>query len=293
MPFSPSYVIVSPVRNEGKFLSSTIKCVAQQSLRPNQWIIVNDGSSDDTLEVANSAATTYPWITVVNRHDRGVRKAGSGVIEAFYDGFQRIEDGSWSYLVKLDGDLSLPHDYFEKCILHFNSNPRIGIAGGTVCIINNDGLPEVESKVDPKFHVRGATKVYRKECWDQIGGLLKAPGWDTLDEVKANMLGWETQTIPGLNIIHHRPTGAAYGAWKDRVKNGMGCYISGYHPLFMAFKCCRRLIEKPLIIGGVGLFYGFLKGYITRTPQIQDKALIKYFRNQQLNRLFLKNSLWD
>jgi len=233
----------------------------------------------------------HTWITVVNRADRGFRKAGGGVVDAFYDGYRRIENEAWDYLVKLDGDLSFAPDYFEKCFEKFEQDDKLGIAGGTICS-NSGGIIEVEAKDDPRFHVRGATKIYRSACWRNIGGLIKAPGWDTLDEVKANMLGWTTRTLSGINAVHHRPTGAAYGAWNDRVKAGMANYISGYHPLFMLLKCGKRMVEKPYLVGGFGLLYGFAKGYLKKIPKVDDRTLIQYFREQQINRLLGRKSLW-
>jgi hypothetical protein len=194
-------------------------------------------------------------------------------------------------LVKLDGDLSFDLDYFENCFARFEQDDKLGIAGGTICS-NAGGIIEAEAKDDPRFHVRGATKIYRFACWRDIGGLVKAPGWDTLDEVKANMLGWTTSTLSGINAVHHRPTGAAYGAWNDRVKGGMANYISGYHPLFMLLKCVKRMVEKPYLVGGFGLLYGFAKGYLNKIPQVEDRALIQYFREQQINRLLGRKSLW-
>jgi len=292
MSKAATYIVVSPVRNEEKHLPLTISSMVAQTIRPVQWIIVNDGSTDQTGRIAEEAARTYSWIKVVNRSDRGYRKAGGGVIDTFYEGFVLMEGGSWEYVVKLDGDLSFDANYFEECFEHFDKNGRLGIAGGTICNLVN-GSVEVESKIDPKFHVRGATKIYRRDCWQEIGGLIHAPGWDTLDEVKANMLGWNTCTFSDINVIHHRPAGAAYGAWNDRVKGGMGCYIAGYHPLFMLIKSIKRMAQKPYFIGGCGFMFGFVKGYVSRVPQIDDKALIRYFRQQQMNRLFFRKSLWS
>jgi poly-beta-1,6-N-acetyl-D-glucosamine synthase len=286
-----SYVIVTPARDEAEYLTQTIASVAAQTIRPTRWIIVNDGSIDETGRIAEEAACSHAWITAVNRIDRGFRKAGGGVIDAFYDGYRCVQHEYWDYLIKLDGDLSFAPDYFERCFEHFHNDQRLGIAGGTICS-SIGGVVEAESKRDPKFHVRGATKIYRRECWEQIGGLLRAPGWDTMDEVKANMLGWTTVTFSELKVIHHRPAGAAYGTWNDRVKNGLACYITGYHPLFMLIKCLTRVVERPYLIGACGLSFGYIKGYLDRLARIEDKALIKYFQRQQLNRLLLRRSLW-
>jgi poly-beta-1,6-N-acetyl-D-glucosamine synthase len=286
-----SYVVVTPARDEAKYISLTIGSLTAQTIRPSCWIIVNDGSTDETGRIAEEAARSHAWITVVNRPDRGFRKAGGGVVDAFYEGYRYAKHDHWAYVVKLDGDLSFAPDYFEKCFQHFDDDERLGIAGGTICR-SIGGILEVESKRDPKFHVRGATKIYRKQCWEDIGGLIRAPGWDTMDEVKANMLGWVTLTFSDVAAIHHRPTGAAYGTWNDRVKSGLACYVAGYHPLFMLIKCALRMAERPYVIGGSGLLFGFLKGYMKRVRQIDDKELIRYFQRQQMNRLLFQKSLW-
>lgn len=286
------YVVVSPVRNEEKFLAGTIRSMASQRVLPVEWIIVDDGSTDQTFAIAENASREYPWIKVRRRADRGFRQAGGGVIEAFYDGFDSATVKDWSFVVKFDGDLSFEPDYFEKCLGEFKSDPKLGIGGGTVC---NDrgGVIDVESKVDPLFHVRGATKIYRRECWDQINGLIRAPGWDTLDEVKANMLGWTTRTFKGIRILHHRPTGAAYGHFKDFMKNGLANYNVGYHPVFMFLKCCQRAFNRPYLLQASGLWLGYIRGYLKRMPRIAEPAVIEYFQKQQLNRLMGRKSLWS
>jgi hypothetical protein len=195
-------------------------------------------------------------------------------------------------VVKLDGDLTFGPDYFEQCFHRFQRDAKLGIGGGTVCKkVNGELLPE--STVDPAFHVRGATKIYRRQCWEQIGGLIRAPGWDTVDEVKANMLGWTTYTFSEIRVHHHRPAGQAMGMWKDWVKNGRANYIAGYHPLFMFFKCIRRFPSKPYAVSAIGLMWGFVSGCVKRVPRIDDPQLIRYFQQQQMRRLFNRDSLWD
>ena len=287
-----SYVIIMPVRNEAKFLQGTIDSIQAQTIRPTLLIIVDDGSNDETPRIGQDAAAQHSWIKLISRKDRGFRQAGTGVIEAFYDGYNLIGDTSWDFVVKLDGDVTLEKDYFENCLMRFSKHPKLGIGGGTVCKRVGDVL-EPESKVDPWFHVRGATKIYRKKCWEQIGGLLRQPGWDTLDEVKANMLGWVTSTFPDIQLLHHRPAGDAYGTWNNWVKNGLANYIAGYHPLFMAVKCFKRAFHKPVFVGGCGLWVGFIKGYVRGVGRVNDPDLIRYFQRQQLRRLVGKPNLWD
>ena len=287
----PNYFIVCPVRNEEKHLLGTIESIASQTVRPKGLILVNDGSTDRTEEIARAAMLKYDWITLISRTDRGFRQNGAGVINAFYDGFKLIEGESWDFLVKLDGDLSFAANYFARCFQKFEEAPQLGIGGGTCCVPTTGG-PEVEFKGDPHFHVRGATKIYRRACWDDIDGLLRDGGWDTLDEVKANMLGWRTYTFADIRLIHHRKTGGADGGWKNAVKNGKAAYTVGYHPLFMLAKCLSRVLKQPFLVGGVGLFYGYFTGRFNRTPRIQDSKLVVYIQRQQLRRLLFLPSIW-
>jgi biofilm PGA synthesis N-glycosyltransferase PgaC len=285
------YIIISPVRNEADYLPRTIDSVLSQTIRPSQWIIVNDGSTDETARVIEEAAAQHSWIKTVHRPDRGSRRAGGGVVEAFYAGLNLLLDEEWEYLVKLDGDVTFESDYFARCFFQFEQEPRLGIGGGLICnMVSGTLCPE--SKLDPAFHVRGATKIYRRNAWDSIGGLVPAAGWDTVDELKANMLGWLTQTFPKITIVHHRPAGAAYGAWSNWTKNGRANYVAGYHPIFMLVKCFSRIFMKPYGVAALGLWVGFCGGYVKRTWRVDDPALIRYFQRQQFLRLLGRPSLW-
>jgi poly-beta-1,6-N-acetyl-D-glucosamine synthase len=312
----PSYVVITPVRNEARHFHQTIHSVCSQTLRPVAWIIVNDGSTDLTPQLADTAAGQHSWIHVVHRPDRGCRQQGGGVIEAFYDGYARLSsiipqlvsrpngddhhsttpplqhsNSSWDFLVKLDGDLAFDETYFEDCLARFARDPKLGIGGGRVYCRAN-GVAVEDSPGDPSFHVRGATKIYRHATWDAIGGLVRAPGWDALDEVKANMLGWKTYSFHDLRLLQLKPTGSADGIWKNWVKNGRANYVTGYHPLFMLVKCLKRMIEPPYGLAAIGLLSGFLSGYLRRLPRIDDPALIQYLRSQQMRRLAFRSSLW-
>ncbi len=286
------YIVVTPVRNEGSHFSDTIASMVAQTAPPLMWVIVDDGSTDDTGALADRAAGMHSWIRVLHRSDRGFRAQGSGVIQAFSEGFELCRHLAWDFAVKFDGDLSFPGDYFANCLARFAQNPKLGIGGGVVCKSVNGELV-VESRGDPRFHVRGATKIYRRACWDQIGGLLKTPGWDTVDELKANMLGWETRTFYDLKLRQHKDTGSADGAWRNWVKNGLANYVSAYHPLFMLVKCLKRAFARPYLLGAAGLAYGFIGGYLRRVPRVEDPAFARYVRNQQLRKLTLRPSIWD
>ncbi|HVB57962.1 MAG TPA: glycosyltransferase family A protein [Candidatus Acidoferrales bacterium] len=283
------FAIITPVRNEEAHLKETIQSVLSQTIRPCEWVIVDDGSTDKTGSIIDEYASQYPWIRAVHRANRGYRKAGGGVVDAFNDGYEALACGDWDFIVKLDGDLSFAPDYFEKCSEEFQNDPKLGVGGGVICHLEN-GIQQLEEC--PSFHVRGATKIYRRKCWEAIGGFWPAPGWDTMDEVKASMLGWTTRSFPRLPLLHHRYTGTAEGVWNGFVKNGRANYICGYHPLFMLSKCILRLFRKPYVIGSAGLFYGFITGYLMRVPQVDDPETISYLRRQQISRLVGADTIW-
>jgi poly-beta-1,6-N-acetyl-D-glucosamine synthase len=283
------FVIITPVRDEEKYIEATIESVRRQTIVPAEWVIVDDGSTDRTGEILDQVAAQSPWLRVIHRTNRGFRRSGGGVMEAFYDGYNTLQCNDWDFIVKLDGDLSFSPEYFEKCFEYFHRDSNLGIGGGE---IHHNIVGKLKLEATPRFHVRGATKIYRRTCWEAIGGLWPATGWDTIDEVKANMLGWKTYTFSDLHLLHHRLTGSEEGLLRDQVKHGVACYVSGYHPLYIAASCLPRFTRKPYVIGSLAMMYGFLKAHFTRPPRLQDRSYFAYIRGQQLRRLFGMQTIW-
>lgn len=291
------FVVITPARDEAAFIETTIHCMLLQTAKPTQWVIVDDGSTDETGDIIDRWAAKVPWITAVHLGKearqavvkRGRRALEAKEIEAFYQGYDALRENAWQFIVKLDADLQFRPDYFRNLLCEFAKNPMLGIAGGVVC-----NKVDLEWKVEqqPHFHVRGATKVYRRECWDAIGGVRRGVGWDTLDEVHANMLGWRTRSFDRLSINHLRPTGAANGAWPNGVKNGLWMYVSGYSPLYVCGRCIWALLGRQQFRDSVGMFYGFLGGYFRRLPQVDNQPLIRYLRNQQHRKLLFMDTIW-
>lgn len=283
------YVVITPVRDEEEHVESTIRSMIGQTIRPCQWVIVNDGSTDGTAKILDKYAEQYSWIKAVHRGNRGFRKSGGGVVEAFYDGYEAVECDGWDFIAKFDGDLAFDPTYFEHCFAEFRQDGELGIGGGIICYVH-EGRKAFEQT--PAFHVRGASKIYRKACWESIGGLLRAPGWDTFDEVKANSLGWKTRSFPHLHLVHHRDTGAADGTWRTLVKYGRANYICGYHPLFLLTKCVVRLVKKPYLLGSLGILYGYVSAPLMNVRRVDDRDAVEYLRRQQLRRLFGMQTRW-
>lgn len=288
-PAGKNYVVITPVRDEQELLPLTIDSMVSQTVRPREWIIVDDGSKDNTGRIIQDAAEKHNWIKRVRRDDRGFRKWGGGIIEAFYAGFNALSFADWEYMAKLDGDLSFQPTYFEEMFGKFQKDPKLGIAGGFLYHLE-DGERAIEE--NPTFHVRGGAKIYRRDCWEALGGLWVGPGSDTLDEVKANMLGWTSRSFRDQEIQHHRWTGAAYGRWGGIAKNGKTDYVSGYHPLFLLAKSIVRLWKRPYVLGSVALVYGYVSAFLQNTPRIDDPQLIKYLQRQQLAKLRGQETIW-
>jgi poly-beta-1,6-N-acetyl-D-glucosamine synthase len=279
---SCKYAVISPVRDEGRFIEMTIVSMIQQTIKPISWVIVNDGSTDDTEAIVARYTDAYPWIRIVNREDRGVRQRGKGVIESFYTGFRTLTE-NFDYIVKLDGDISFEPNYFEALLKAFAADPQLGIAGGGV-YESRDGKNWILRSI--KDHVRGPTKMYRQACFYAIDGLIPALGWDGIDEWKALSLGWKVQSFLELMVIHYRFTGAATGALKSKVEQGVGAYRMGYHPLFMIARSIRHTANQPYLIGGIAMLIGYLNAWMRQEDMLADPALVRFIHRTQMQKLF-------
>jgi glycosyltransferase involved in cell wall biosynthesis len=284
------YAIISPVRNESLHIEKTILAVISQTIQPEKWIIVNDGSTDNTSDIVRKYSLIHKWIHLIDKENRGYAEPGRGVMEAFYHGYNNINIDDYDYIVKLDGDLDFQANYFESIFHEFGKNNKLGIASG-VCFISRKGKMERENH--PEFHVRGASKVYKVACWKDIGGLIEHRGWDIIDEMKAQSLGWETKSFQNLHIIHYKPTGYNTGSYKWTIILGKANYYCGYHPLFVVAKCIKRMFKIPYIIGGLGILYGYFNDYIKNSEQVNDRDVINFIQKEQINKLTFRKSIWD
>lgn len=282
-----NFAIVTPVKNEEKYFGETIRSVLSQTVRPQRWVIINDGSTDRTGEMVKELEQSHSWIHGLHRKQSRYRKPGGESLISI--GIQELNLSLYDFFVRMDGDLSFADDYFDRLFEKFENNPKLGIAGG-VCYVQR-GERLVEEK-HVRFHTRGPLKTYQIRCFNNIGGLEPGLGWDTVDEVKANMRGWQTRSYPELKIIHLRPTQTASGAFKGMRNHGESNYYVGYHPLFMLLKTVRRLTHRPYILGGVNLLIGYLNGYVRRWKQIDDQQFIRYIRQQQINKIIGRETIW-
>jgi poly-beta-1,6-N-acetyl-D-glucosamine synthase len=282
------YCVITAVRDEEQFIARTIESVLVQTVKPLEWIIVDDGSTDQTASIVASYAERCPWIRFVRRPDRGYVSKGGGV-EAFLEVLPLLASYDWEYLANLDGDMTLEPDYFERCFEKFRNMPSLGVGGGTVYVsVAGHWQPEQA----PAFHVRGAAKIYRRKCWEAIGGLWPGLGWDTVDEVKANQLGWSTQSFSDIKLYHHRVSGTRWGAWGFSMLDGEADYTVGYLPLFFALKCVRHIMNSPFLLRSIGMAYGYLRSVLQGVPRVDDREFVEYLRRQQFRRIVGLSSIW-
>ena len=278
-------VIVAPVRDEAKYLQGTIDCLAAQTLKPVEWLLVDDGSTDDTYAIAERASRQYPWIRVVKRQDRGVRAVGPGVVEAFYFGYDQIQTKEYDYICKMDGDIEIGPEYFSTLVEYFEKDPQLGSGSGKIFIEEGGGL--VEERASDEM-VAGMVNFYRRKCFEAIGGFVRQVHWDGIAYHKARITGWRTRSVrnPKLDIIHKRLMGSSHQSiWHGRMRWGRGQYFMGTHPIYIVPMGIYRMAEKPFIIGGLGIICGYFKAMLEGMKRYEDPGFRESLHAWQFEKL--------
>ena len=281
-----SYLLISPCRNEADFLKKTLDSVAAQTVLPAKWVIVDDGSTDDTPKILEEYRQRHDWIQIIRNTNRGTRSVGPGVVQAFYKGLDTVALSDFDYLCKLDMDLILPETYFAELMRRMAENPRIGCCSGKAYYIK-DGR-EVSEGIGDEMCV-GASKFYRRECFEEIGGFVREVMWDAIDCHKCRQLGWIACSWddPKIRFIHLRPMGSSHkGIFTGRVRHGYGQYFMGTHPIYLLATAVYRLARPPYVIGGIAVAYGFFRSLLRRDRTYPDAALKKFIRRYQMSALF-------
>ncbi len=280
---SAKYVIISPCRNEEEFMRKTLDSVSQQSILPELWVIVDDGSTDSTPEILAEYSNKYSFIRVVTRQNRGHRSVGPGVIEAFYEGLDTVDLKQFDFLCKLDLDLILPARYFETLIERMNDNPRLGNCSGKPYFIDkNTGNLVSEGCGDE--NAIGASKFYRRECFEEIGGFIRQVMWDGLDGHRCRQLGWIAMSWDESDVrfTHLRPMGSSQkNIIVGRMRHGFGQYFMGTSLAYMTASSIFRMLHPPYIAGGIAMWWGYVKSMLTHQPRFEDKELVAFIRRYQ------------
>jgi len=272
---------VIPTYNEEVFIAQTLNSLVQQTVVPDEIVVVNDNSTDKTSEIIADFEKKHKNISQVFNESENKHLPGSKVIRAFNKGFETLDD-SFDIIVKLDADLILPTNYFERIIETFKKNNRIGMVGGFAYIKkNNEWI--LESLTD-KDHIRGAFKAYRKECFIEIGGLKPAMGWDTVDELLCRFYNWKIITLDDLKVKHLKPTGATYDK-SARYKQGEAFYTLGYGFWITAVAGLKLALrkQKPLLF--IDYLQGFFKAKNNKTKLLVTAEQAKFIQNYRWKKM--------
>lgn len=275
------YSLITPCRDEAAYARRTLETVTQQSNPPSLWVIVDDGSTDGTPAILEEYARRFDYIKVVRRADRGVRKVGPGVIDAFYAGYETIDPSQFEYVCKLDLDLDLPPRYFEILMDRMEADPRLGTCSGKPYFEHNGKLV---SELCGDENSVGMTKFYRRTCFEQIGGFVREVMWDGIDGHRCRMLGWVAASWddPDLRFIHLRPMGTSHkGWWTGRARHGFGQYYMGTSPGYMAASALFRMARPPVVVGGVAMLWGYFGSMLSGKPRYDDPEFRTFLRRYQ------------
>ena len=278
-----SHVVVTPSRNETDFFPALLESMTKQSILPSEWIIVSHNSGEAAKEFLNQASKKHDWISVVSVDDGSKRKRGSQIAKLVNTGLSQTSL-NWDFFSKIDADMILPRDYFADIFSKFSNSESLGIASGTCFILSNKSK-EIE-KTSPD-HTRGGLKTYRRECYEEIGGIKEINGWDGVDNILAQMNGWETTSFLDLEVQHQRRTGSHSGLIVGCFESGRFAHSMGYFPPFMVARSLHRMASKPIFFGGISMFMGYLYSVLTRQKRSTEPEVAAFLRKKQKERLKL------
>lgn len=283
MNIDSTYVLVTPVRNEEATIGRTIEAVLKQTQLPLEWVIVSDGSTDETDSIVRRASLQHPWIRLLPLAQRSTRSFAA-VVHNTQAGIRHLKFQDYRFLGLLDADVMFQSDYFEQLIHCFEAEPALGLAGGVVIDV---GLPR-DRFPGNRDDVPGAVQFFHRRCFEKIGDLIPIPegGWDNVTCIMARMHGYQTRLLTDLVVDHLKPRNISQGGVVQR-KRQMGArdYAIGYHPCFEAVKCISRLNDSPWIIGAVAWWAGYCVSACQGRARIVDSAVVAHLRHEQCQRM--------
>jgi len=277
------YCLITPCRDEAAHARRTLDSVARQTLTPALWVIVDDGSRDETPAILQEYAQTLPFVRIVRRENRGYRKVGAGVIEAFNAGYATIDPCDFDYICKLDLDLDLPPGYFEGLVRRMEAEPRLGTTSGKPWFVHPHSGALVPEVCGNEMSV-GMTKFYRRTCFTELDGFVSQVMWDGIDCHRARMRGWLAESLedPALRFLHLRPQGASQtGIVTGRARAGFGQYFMGTAPLYYLASAGFRAREHPAIVGSLAMLWGYARSALHRLPRYEEPGFRAFLRRYQ------------
>ena len=277
------YVLITPAHNEERFITKTLESMVAQTLLPERWIIVNDGSTDKTADIAADYAKRFPWIRLIHRSPRLDRHFGAKV-HAFNAGLEHVRSVPFEIIGNLDADLSFEPDYLEFLIGKFAGDPRLGVAGTP--FTEDGGYDTARDSFEGENHVAGGCQLFRRQCFENVGGYIPNPGGgvDWIAVTTARMKGWKTRSFPEKRFHHYRTLGTA-GRSRAAASFSYGekDYYLGGAPLWQLFRVVYRATRQP--VDGAALLAGYCWAAIRRTNRPVSRELMRFHRREQMNKL--------
>jgi len=286
MNAADSYALVTAAYNEGKFIEGTIASVASQEIRPTKWIIVSDGSTDDTDAIVMKWAITHDFIQLYRINEDHPRNFAAQV-HAINAGIEQLRNERHAFIGNLDADITFEPSYFRLVLEKFRRNSKLGLAGGAIHDKCPDGAFRYR-KTNSATSVAHAVQLFRRDCFESIGGAyipLPFGGPDTYAETEARRKGWLVETFRDLKVYHHRPTASADGVLRGRFRQGRMDFSLGVSPIYEAVKLVIRIGNKPYLVGSMARFAGFLYSYCCGEKRAVSDDFIRYFRGEQMRKL--------
>lgn len=280
-------LIISPVRNEAEHVPLLARSMMAQSRPPDVWLVIDDGSTDGTLELLQEFSVQMPFMRVISTPpghtaDAGDRHAVAAAPRAFNYALRTVAADGFTHIGKLDGDIELPEDYFELLLREFDKDAALGIGGGV--IVERVGVTWRMMHAAPGA-VRGALKLYSRECFAAIGGLRECLGWDGIDQTFAQLRGYKTASFNHIVVVHHRVTGSADGLLRARTRGGQTSYIVGFSLPWVLLKSFKQAMLRPYAVSGGAFVFGYLRARWQSVPRIEDAEYLRFVRQGEKRRL--------
>src|ERR1700677_2738304 len=278
------YVLITPARNEAAFIEKTLESMIRQTVPPERWVIVNDGSTDDTAAKVRPYLAGHPWLTLVDlpvRHERHF----AAKVYAFNAGLEKVKETNYSVIGNLDADGLLDNDHFEFLMDKFSKDPALGVAG---TVFQEEGYNSATDSFEGETYVSGQCQMFRRQCFEQIGGYKpnKGGGIDWMAVTTARMMGWKTRSFRDKSFFHHRRLGTAErGRLASSFSYGEKDYYLGGHPLWEMFRVAYRMTKRPYLVDGIALGAGYLWALVRRVKRPVSDELMRFHRKEQMQKL--------
>ena len=280
----PSYVLITPARNEAHNIEQTIECVVHQTLLPAHWVIVNDGSTDATAAIVRRYVGRYGWMELIDLPQHRDRTFAAKV-HSFNAGYERLRNLDWDVIGNLDADLTFEPDYCEFLMTKFAEDERLGVAG---TIFHEEGYSSDTDSFEGLTHVAGGCQLFRRHCFDAIGGYVpnEAGGIDWIAVTTARMRGWKTRSYREKAFFHHRSLGTAErGRLAAAFSYGEKDYYLGGSPIWEFFRVSYQMKKRPYVLAGVSLGLGYVWALLRRTKRPVSPELVRFHRTEQMLKL--------